>query len=613
MDVQTIINNSYEKVFDPRILVNDDSKTLWNSKSVDLANQGLREGYKLKESPFNTRIKSAKLRKANLPFDYTEEEIEVIQAVIEDKIFFGNNFAKLKDAEKGWTNITLRSYQEDILNQYTNNRWNILMLPRQSGKTTTTVIEIVHFAISNFDKDIVVIAQSDKVVSEILSKIRECFEGLPFFLQPGFVKFTNEGFELDNGCRCSIGIASESVIQGFSVDMLFIDEFAYISSSLIDTFWANIYPSLVNNPYSKCIIASTPNGRNLFHKMWTNALKKENRFIPYRIYWYDVPGRDEQFKIDTIANVGIMGWEMGFECNFDVGLNSIFGTQTQKYLRNLQNENVDNWTETEIKDFYTIKDFKLNKNDYYLFTVDIAEGLGGDYSILKIIKIIWNIKNQRLEYHTVAMFRSNQISVEDFAAKILDLLYFVNQDNCRVIIENNSYGGELFSHIDNLRMFYTQYKFVKNDVFARFKRTSTNNYERGIRWDKYNKPIAVKSFEKLIVSGQLIETETVTIEEALNFCKNTKTSSFAANYGHDDTVMSLVTLSAFVTSSDLFIIEYLKRVKSELRVILNDEPAEIVLARLKQEKIERQKYFTRYGFVEHTYEEKSKDKDLLFF
>ncbi len=178
------------EVFDPRIIdVDGSGKSLWTTESVELAVKGLSEGYRLRENPFLKSVKGAMLRKSALPFKYTEDELQILGMCLDDKEFFSDNFGKLKDAGKGWVNITLRDYQRNLLKRYTDNRWNIIMFPRQMGKTTTTVLEIIHFCTFNIDKDCVVIAQSDKVVNEILAKIKEAFAGLPFFMQPGFVSF----------------------------------------------------------------------------------------------------------------------------------------------------------------------------------------------------------------------------------------------------------------------------------------------------------------------------------------------------------------------------------------------------------------------------------------
>ncbi len=573
-----------QKIFDPRIIKEGDKNiALWKSESVELANKGISEGYRLKESPYLKSVKDAKLRKGNLPFDYSQEELDILKIVWKDKNFFGNNFIHLKDAEKGWQQIKLRDYQEDLLKSYSDNKWNILMFPRQSGKTTTTVVEIVHFAISNYDKDMVVIAQSELVVDEILKKVKEAFHSLPFFMQPGFIKFNSKGFTLDNGCRLSIGVASESVVQGFSLDFLFIDEFAYIPAIRVNKFWNNIYPALVNNPQSKCIIASTPNGRNKFWELWYGAEMKKNKFVTSRIYWYDVPGRDEQFKQDTIANVGIEGWEMGFECSFDTQLRSIFPVKIQKHLREQQRNYKERWSTSNhyLGEVFGISFINQNdyvnendelvkgitydfKNDYFLVGVDLAEGLGQDSSVLKIRKLQWNIEKKCLEYVIIGVYKSNEISVEDFAELNMEFFNNFDPNKLRVVVETNNYGGEYFSQIKHLRMSKEKFFGFDNIIFAKFLRNSKDDYEMGVRWDQANKKVGVKAFSNLVSKNEMIETHFEAVEEYLNFGKNAN-DTYSSQYGHDDLVMGDVSIAYFIKSNNLYATSFLKDSEFDLR------------------------------------------------
>lgn len=571
-----------DNVFDPRLSeVENSEQVIWNSQSVYLAKKGLAEGYKLKASPFLPRQTDFQLRKANLPFQYTKEELDIYNICLGDKVFFGNNFIQLKDGNEGWQAIKLRSYQERLLKSYTDNRWNIILFPRQSGKTTTTIVEIVYFATFNWDKDIIVIAQSETVVNEILSKIKQAFSALPFFLQPGFVKFTNKGFVLDNGCRLSIGVASESVIQGFSVDFLFIDEFAYISPTLANKFWINIYPSLVNNPQSKCIIASTPNGRNLFYDLWINAISKNNGFIPSSIHWTDVPNRDEKFKEDTIKIVGLSGWLMGFECSFDTNLRSILNTVNQQEYRKVQKDNEDKWSIKNdlIGEIYGIEFIDKSivnysiKNDYFLLGFDIAEGLGGDYSTIKIRKIQYNPELDTIEYISVGVYHNNMISVDDFAEMTINLVKHFNINNIRLVIENNNFGGEFINHISNLYKYDEQYNYFDNMVLAKFIRTmkyedninNADKFEIGIRWNRETKPIGVKALLKLINNKVMLETHSQTIEEYFNFGKSITNNSYQAQYGNDDLIMTDVMLAYYVVSNNVYAKEFLESVEFMLR------------------------------------------------
>lgn len=626
-DIADIINEKTKAInrqirskdfFDPRIMDESGSRTLWSSESVQLAMSGIVEGYKLKESPFLKTTRDALLRKAGLPFNYTEDELEVLKLVWKDKMFFCNNFGTLKDGDRGWVPIQLRDYQTNLLHKYTQNRWNIVMFPRQSGKTTTTVLEIVHFMISNIDKDCVVIAQSEKVVNETLSKIKECFAGLPFFMQPGFISFNKKGCVLDNGCRLSIGIASESVVQGFSLDLLYIDEFAYIKNSMVDRFWNNIYPTLINNPNSRCIITSTPNGRNKFHTLWVGAEEKTNKFKSYRIYWYDVPGRDEQFKADTIANVGIEGWEMGFECSFDTQLKSIFNSKIQKHLRFGQSEHQHDWhfNNHPVGNKFEISFINQNiiqynlKNDYFLLGIDLGEGLGQDDTVLKIKKVEWSIEKKCLIYKSVGVYRNNDIAVEDFAQMNLDLLKEFDSSKIRVVVENNNYGGEYFNQIDNLKKYEEVYYEFDNIVFAQFERDSKKDFERGVRWNGSNKKVGVKAMSSLISKGEMEETHYSSIEQYLNFGRM-KNDTFAAQYGHDDLVMPDVTIAYFVKSNNLYARAFLNEITYNLRLINNDVDEKIA-KHLAEEKEKRENMYSREGFIVRNHSEylKGQRKDV---
>lgn len=615
-ELSKIINK--KTIFDPRIINEADDKRLWCTESVKLAEKGINDGYQLKEYPYLRTVKDAKLRKANLSYKYEEEELMIIGMCSEDKKFFGNNFVQLKEEDKGWVNITLRDYQENLLDRYTQNKWNIIMFPRQSGKTATTIVEIIHFCTFSIEKDCVVIAQSVKVVNEILSKIKYAFEKLPFFMQPGFVSFTKNGFILDNGCRLSIGIAAESVVQGFSLDLLYIDEFAYIRNSIVDPFWVNIYPTLVNNPNSRCIITSTPNGRNKFYDLWVGAIDKKNRFVPYRIRWQDVPRTisDEEFKRITIEMIGIEGWEMGFECSFDTKLKSIFTSPTQKILREKQRKHEDEWSVNNHwlgeKFGIEFKNRKLTeydvKNDYFLFSIDIGEGLSQDFTTLKIRKIDWNVNKKRLEYKSVGVYSNNEISVEDFSELIINVSKYFDKNKIRIVVENNNYGGEFFAHIKGLKLNDEEFRNFDNHVFAKFRRPSKDNgYEYGIRWNSNNKKLAVKSFSDLVSKGIVDETHNSTIEEYLNFGKH-KSGSYAAQYGHDDLVMADVTMSWFIRSKDIFTVSFLNDARVYLRELKNDISEDIIKQREEEERKKKNIYVDPYGFKIRNHEEEYNKK-----
>ncbi len=593
----------YKGVYDPRIIDDKTSNTLWSSESVELAVKGLADGYKLRESPFvvSPTFKDLHLRRAGLPFKYTEDEMFVLVQIQKDKIFFADNFGVLKNAGQGWSHIKLRDYQKNLLLRYQNNRFNILLFPRQSGKTTTTVLEIVHYLITNIDRDCVVIAQSDTVVEEIFSKVVNAIAGLPFFMQPGIVSISGSDYmlRLDNGCRLKCGIAKESVFQGFALDFVFWDEAAYVSPNLADKFWGNLYPALANNPNSKCIIASTCNGRNLFYRLWSDAVNKKNTFVPYKIYWYDVPGRDEKFKQETIANMGIQYWEMGFELSFDTQLKSIFNSKTQKSLRIAQEELQEKWSihNDPIGEKYGISFVSKEvvpydiRNDWFVVGVDIGEGLEQDDSVIKIKKMNYDVESKTINYTSIGVYNRNDISVSDFAGLCLDLMLEFNPEHVRFAVENNNYGGEFFNQIRNLRkLFPEKYDKFDNSVIAQFERESKNGYEDGIRWNHYNKNAAVKYFQNCVSSNRMSETHFDSVEQYLNFGRQPN-DTYSNQYGHDDLVMADVSISYFLSCNNIFSTSFLKEAEYFFQHYYGIENE-----RDKKEKEEKQKEQNRFAW-----------------
>lgn len=613
----------YKGVYDPRKIDKETSNVLWSSDSIELAMKGLQDGYKLKENPFVTSAsyKDLYLRRSGLPFDYTEDEMFVLTKIQTDKIWFCDNFGVLKDGAQGWSRIKLRDYQKNLLHRYTENRFNILLFPRQSGKTTTTVLEITHYLITNIDRDVVVIAQSDTVVSEIFDKVVQAISGLPFFMQPGFISVSKSEstFKLDNGCRLKCGIAKESVFQGFALDFVFWDEAAYVSNNLADKFWGNLYPTLANNKNSKCIIASTCNGRNLFYRLWSDAVNKKNTFVPYKIYWYDVPGRDENFKRETIANMGLSYWEMGFELSFDTQLKSIFNSTTQKRLRFAQEAQQENWSvenhpigaQFGIEFLKQTDEIKYDlKKDWFVIGVDIGEGLEQDDSVIKIKQVLYDKQKQNLNYRSVGVYRDNEISVADFAMKVMDIMRYFSPERTRLVVENNNYGGEFFNQIKNAKLHLGDvYTYFDYSMVAQFERESKKDFEYGIRWNHYNKNAAVKYFQNSISGGTMEETHYDSVEQYLNFGR-LNNDTYSNQYGHDDLVMADVSISYFLSCNNVFSREFLNECTYYFKNyygIENERDKE-----LKRQKQEEENRFRWRGMTQRDHNEHVQQDDNLY-
>lgn len=558
-------------VFDPRIKFatkkqEQEAAVVWSTKSIELAMQAIEEGQGLRISPF---LKSdPNLRKANLLFQYTDEEIAEILKCRKDIVYFAETYVYLK-TENGLKHIKLRPYQKQLLKNYQENRWCITLFPRQSGKTTTTAIFFAWFSIFNTDKNLAVIAQRDQIAAEVFSKIKSIIQYLPFFMKPGCVKFNSGGYHFDNGCTAIYRPASIDALQGYTIDTLFIDEFAYIRNTQARQFWNNVYPTLSSMSNSRVMITSTPNGRNLFYELWSNAIDGKNFFKPLRIDWWEVPGRDEKWRLQEIANLGSeAAFAQQYGLSFDTGVKNSLSADTFHYLNKVSTEfehdifkigtDWDEYFRWSTKWMYSLR------KDWFLISVDIGEGLGGDYSVIKIRKLFLN-PDGTVIMPTIGVFECNTIIVEDFAKVILLMMRRFNPDHVRLIIERNSYGDLLIKDIDSLSEHLTNVD-IPVETFAKFRRSADNmKMEKGIRLNRGNKKIGVGNWKKLVDDKIFIETDSRTIDQYREFGED-KNGNYKAGVGHDDLVMPDVNAAFYVKSNNTGWNEFIEDFKEHVTI-----------------------------------------------
>lgn len=558
-------------VFDPRIKFatkkqEQEAAVVWSTKSIELAMQAIEEGQGLRISPF---LKSdPNLRKANLLFQYTDEEIAEILKCRKDIVYFAETYVYLK-TENGLKHIKLRPYQKQLLKNYQENRWCITLFPRQSGKTTTTAIFFAWFSIFNTDKNLAVIAQRDQIAAEVFSKIKSIIQYLPFFMKPGCVKFNRGGYHFDNGCTAIYRPASIDALQGYTIDTLFIDEFAYIRNTQARQFWNNVYPTLSSMSNSRVMITSTPNGRNLFYELWSNAIDCKNFFKPLRIDWWEVPGRDEKWRLQEIANLGSeSAFAQQYGLSFDTGVKNSLSAETFHYLNKVSTEfehdifkigtDWDEYFRWSTKWMYNLR------KDWFLISVDIGEGLGGDYSVIKIRKLFLN-PDGTVIMPTIGVFECNTIIVEDFAKVILLMMRRFNPDHVRLIIERNSYGDLLIKDIESLAEHLTNVE-IPVETFAKFRRSADNmKMEKGIRLNRGNKKVGVGNWKKLVDDKIFIETDSRTIDQYREFGED-KNGNYKAGVGHDDLVMPDVNAAFYVKSNNTGWNEFIEDFKEHVTI-----------------------------------------------
>jgi len=457
------------------------------------------------------------LKRVNVPYEYTEEEIKEYVKCRDNPIYFIKNYIHIVNVDKGLMKFELYPFQEKLVKGLYANRFSIVKCPRQSGKSQTSLAFMLHYILFNDQKNVAILANKGATARELLGRVQMAYERLPKFLQQGVVEWNKGSIELENGSRVLAGSTSSSAIRGYSFNLIFLDEFAFIQQNMAEDFFRSVYPTISSGHSSKVIIVSTPNGMNHFYKMWIDAVEKRSNYMAFEINWWDVPGRDEEWKKQTIANTSEEQFRQEFECEFLgssgtlITPGKIAAMVMKEPLR--RKDNLDVYEET------------LHDHQYFL-TVDVAEGRGQDYSTINVVDVT------ELPFKQVAKYRSNTISPLLFPSIILQLANAYNE--ATVLIESNGPGGE----VANILHYDLEYENTINEsgVFNKL----------GHKMTKKVKAVGCSNLKDLIENDKLIINDLETISELSMFI--VKGKSWAAEEGgHDDLVMGLVMFSWFST------------------------------------------------------------------
>jgi hypothetical protein len=407
-----------------------------------------------------------------------------------------------------------------MFNQFNTNRFNIVLACRQSGKSISSVAYLLWFALFNSEKVIAVMANKGATAREMLGRVTLMLENLPFFLQPGCKALNKGSIEFSNNSRIVAAATSGSSIRGMSVNLLYLDEFAFVERA--SEFYTSTYPVVSSGKDTKVIITSTANGLgNVFHKIWEGAIQKTNEFIPFRVDWWDVPGRDEEWKKATVANTSPIQFDKEFGNTFFGTGDTLINANTLLELRRhepirITNDSVKVYTDP-------VKDHN------YVMMVDVAKGRGQDYSTFSVIDI------SAEPFKQVAVYRNNLISPLLFPNIIYKYANSYNQ--AMVVIESNDAGmvvcNGLYHDLEYENMFVES--VVKSDAL-------------GILMTRKVKRIGCSSFKDLLENNKLEIVDEDTIIEISTF--TARGSSYEASDGnHDDIVMNLVMFGYFAGTS----------------------------------------------------------------
>ena len=264
----------------------------------------------------NVYLGNPNLKKANTPINFTEEQIVEFIKCREDPVYFAKNYIKIVTLDHGLQPFKLYPFQQKLLENFHGNRFNICKMPRQTGKSTTCVSYLLHYAVFNDNVNIAILANKASTARDLLGRLQLAYENLPTWMQQGIISWNKGSLELENGSKISANSTSSSAVRGGSYNVIFLDEFAFIPNHIADDFFASVYPTITSGQSTKVIIVSTPKGMNHFYRMWHDSEQGKNDYVPTDVHWSEVPGRDDAWKEQTIANTSEQQFKIEFECEF---------------------------------------------------------------------------------------------------------------------------------------------------------------------------------------------------------------------------------------------------------------------------------------------------------
>jgi hypothetical protein len=476
-----------------------------------------------------TYLGNPNLKAAGVIHQYTLDEVEEYMKCAKDVEYFARKYIKIVNVDHGLMPFNMWDFQAKMLKTFQDNRFSICKLPRQVGKSTTSIAYILHLILFTDQQNVAILANKGALARDLLAKLQLAFEYLPKWLQQGVVTWNKGNIELENGSKVLAAATSSSAIRGGSFNLIFLDEFAFVQRNLADAFFASTYPTISSGKTTKIIIVSTPNGMNHFFKMWTDATEGRSEYVPIEILWNDVPGRDEEWKKQTIANTSEEQFRQEFECEFIGSTSTLIHPMKLRELA---------WN-TPTKDKFGLDYYEApDPRKLYICVFDVSEGVGGDYSALSIFDVT------QMPYRQVAKYRSKEISPLMFPDVIYRFARWYN--NAYVLGETNNIGQQVVNSLfmdleyENVVATYTKNKNIK--VGGGFSTRSAF----GIRTTKSVKKIGCSNLKTIVESNKLLINDFETIEELATFVEDKDT--YKAEEGcHDDLAMTLVLFGWLIT------------------------------------------------------------------
>ena len=464
------------------------------------------------------------LKKSNVPVEWTKDQILEYQKCMKDPLYFIENYIRIVSLDEGLVPFKMFPFQKEMVGTVHNNRFTICKMPRQSGKSTTLVSYILYYVLFNSNMNVAILANKASTARDILGRLQLAYENLPKWLQQGVMSWNKGSLDLENGSKVVASSTSSSAVRGGSYNMIFLDEFAFVPTTVAEDFFSSVYPTISSGKSTKVIIVSTPNGMNLFYKLWVDAENKRNSYNIIDVHWSEVPGRDAKWREETIANTSEEQFRREFECEFLGSANTLIAPAKIKSMA------FYNAIKTNAGlDMYE----KPVKGNTYIIIADVSRGTNNDYSAFVVFDV------STVPYKIVAKYRNNEIKPLLFPNIIHDVALAYNQ--AYTLVEVNDIGEQVATALQ----FDLEYE---NLIMASMRGRagqivgggfSGGKAQLGVRTTKAVKKMGCSNLKQIVETDKLIINDYELIKEFSTFIL--KGQSYEAEEGHtDDLVMCCV-------------------------------------------------------------------------
>ena len=476
------------------------------------------------------------LKKANTRTEFSAKQVQEFIKCKKDPIYFAKNYIKIVSLDEGLVHFKMWDFQEELIKNFHENRFNICKMPRQTGKSTTCVAYLLHYIVFNDSVNVGILANKAATARELLGRLQTAYENLPKWMQQGILSWNKGSMELENGSKILAASTSASAVRGMSFNIIFLDEFAFVPNHIAEAFFSSVYPTITSGKSTKVIMVSTPCGMNHFYRYWHDAQRGKNEYIATEVHWSEVPGRDDAWREQTIKNTSEQQFKVEFECEF---LGSVDTLISVTKLRNLVFEDpiVNNYKGM------LVYEHPIKGNDY-IITVDTARGIDHDSSAF----IVFDITTY--PYKTVARYKNSEIKPMLFPNIIHDTARAYNE--AYVLVEINDIGEQVASimqydlEYENMLMCAMRGRNGQQ-VGSGFSGSKT---QMGVRMTQAVKKLGCSNLKTLMEDDKIVTNDYDIIAELTTFVQ--KKQSWEAEDGcHDDLAMCLV-IFAWLVAQDYF-------------------------------------------------------------